>query len=289
MFYKISKNKNISLKLSKSQKENITQEEEENPLTTYYYLYSKVPVYNFFISKMEKTKLFYELVELFSTIYFDFNKMIIGNFSTTKCFYEFLEFKLKDFSYVDLNLNTGEHVDFIFFDLTMLDEWVIIPMCKKLKKNGHSVIKMKYSKKVLEIIYVLSTIFEKTIITRPHIITSCENIYVICQHYNNTYQEDLGEFILENLNNLSIYENIPCHFINYMNEIQVYIKQQILFHKKNGFYFLNDDEKIEKIKSKNILNCIKWCESFNIPYNNIKLNIFNDKVKDQRDFCEHVG
>jgi len=274
MFYKISKNKNIKLKISNTpnQKQESTESLDDS-FNTYYYIYSKLPIHDVFISKLDKPQMFYELVEVFSNIYFDFNKTF-GSFSND-CFYDFLQYKMPTFKHIEMG-DTSEKVDILFFHLTDINEWLIIPMCKKINKNGHFIVKLKYSKKVMEIIYVLTTIFEKTIITRPSIMTINDYIYIICQNYNNTYEYDLEEFILENLNQLDIRENIPCYFINYMNEVKAYITQQILYYKKSMFY-LNDEEKMEKIKYKNITYCIKWCETFNIPYNNV--NIFNDKFK----------
>jgi len=271
MFYKISKHKNINLKISDTHKKKREFVECLEDINTYYYIYSKIPNYNFFISKLDKPQMFYELVELFSTIYLDFKT--IGDFSNSKCFYDFIHFKFTSFNYLEMDLSSTEKIDLLFFDLTSGNEWSVIPMCKNINKNGHSVIKIKYSEQVLEIIYVLSTIFEKTIITRPNVMSANECIYLICQNYNNTYVNDLGEFVIENLENLSIYENIPCHFINYMNEISAHLKQQILYYKKNIFYI--DEEKTERMRTKNIMYCMKWCETFNIPYN--KINIFNDK------------
>jgi hypothetical protein len=105
-----------------------------------------------------------------------------------------------------------------------------------------------------------------------------EDYYVICQNFHNTYDYDLGKYIMKNIDK-NIYNGVPCHFINVVNEIFVLMHQRYLFHKKNTEYIkCLDICKLERLKNKNIYECIKWCQTYNIPYNTIKMNIFNDKI-----------
>ena len=86
--------------------------------------------------------------------------------------------------------------------------------------------------------------------------------------------------INNNLNILSLIDNeIPCYFLNKLNDINITLGQQqleSLYQIINILKNKNKEEKIENIKKNNIQKSIHWCEKYQIPFNKFldKNNIF---------------
>lgn len=282
MYYTFSKNKNVFFKKSDLPSTNLViTNSEDQELNTYYYIYTKLTNQNFSVSKLKKTQLFYELIELFSHIQFinNFKYINIGDFSNTDCFKQFAEYKITKFNYY---LNSFDNKPLLKFDLLFFNLcsdnylfYIIYLICNYQNKNGYTIIKM--NNKNIHFLYLLTSLFTKTIICRPAVMSNNEDYYIICQKFNNTYDYDIGQTVLENVDGITC--NIPYHFINYINEIFVMIKHQYVLFKKNEIFLKNlNEEKMENVKNKNIYNCIKWCEDHDIPCNPVKNNVFNDKL-----------
>lgn len=269
MLYTFFKNKNTIIHETKMPDIIILKKEDEE-LNTYYHIYSNVKNQNFSISKLNKTLKFYELIELFSNLHINnFKNIRIGDFSNTDCFKQFVEYKMSNCTY---SIDEGsDFFDLIFFDLYADPLHIIYTICKRQYKNGNTIIKL--NNKNLDLLYLLTTLFTKTIVCRPVVMSNgSEDYYIICQKYNNTYDYKIEDSISENS---GIACNIPIHFINYANEIFVLLKQQFMVYKKNIFFIkISNDEKKENTINKNIHDCVKWCESYDIPYNEVKINIF---------------
>ena len=234
------------------------------------------------ISKLNKSTIFYELIEILHHIKFH-NYKNICDFSSLGVFKELVDYKFSKCKYkhcLNIESFTPPKVDLFFFDAEITRRYlffIIYVLFNNQNNNGSCIIRMKT--KNIEFIYLLTTLFEKTNICKPDVMThDNESFYVICQNYNNTYDYDLGKYIIQNME-MNIYTGIPCYFINIMNEIFTLIRQKYLFHKKNVLFFKCLDLcKLERLKNKNICDCIKWCQTYDIPYNIVKINIFNDKI-----------
>jgi hypothetical protein len=204
--------------------------------------------------------------------------------------------------------NYGYDYDFIFFEanITTLDTYIIdlikiiMIIFKQMKNNGSCIIKIDtiFHKPVVDILYLLSSCFEKIYIIKPHTnnITTFEK-YIVCKYfilnenkskiYNNNY--NILDNYLVNLKDIKILSLIdsetPCYFINKINDINTIIGQQQLESLHNIINILNSrnkNDKIELIKKTNIQKCVIWCEKFKLPFNKFteKTNIFLSSVKE---------
>jgi hypothetical protein len=169
--------------------------------------------------------------------------------------------------------------------------------------GGTSIIKIDYifHKPIVDLIYLLSALFEKVYIIKPNTsnITTFEK-YIVCKNFNvinetkleiyksNYYK--LQSFIknLDNKNIVSIIDyEIPCYFVNKIDDINIIIGQQQLESLDQIMNILknkNKDEKIETMKKSNIQKSVSWCEKFKIPYNKFseKTNIFLPIIKEDK-------
>lgn len=230
------------------------------------FLYSNIYPYNFSISKLNEDVLFYEFFEVFQQISLE-NIFFIGNFSKNTCLINY-------FLYKKIPFECKTNCDLCFFDIDIEPVQIIKTISEIQNKNGTSIIKIGCSKKNIELLYFLTTIYENVLLFRPKIIID-ENLYIICQNYNNTYDINfIAGF------SMGIYKKIPLYFLNIINEYYSIIEQRFYYYKSQViFYSLHENNvKIKEIKNKNINNSIKWCEKYDIPFNNIKINMFSDKV-----------
>ena len=234
-------------------------------LEPYGFLYSNIYPYNFSISKLNQDCLFYEFFEIFQHISLE-NIFFIGNFSKNTSLINY-------FLYKKILFECSTKCDLCFFDLE--EPLQILKTISEVQtKNGTSIIKMKPSNKNTELVYFLTTIYENVTLFHPKIIID-EHIYIICQKYNNTYDVNFITGF-----NMGIYKKIPLYFLNIINEYYSIIEQRFYYYKSQViFYSLHEkNEKIKEIKNKNINNSIKWCETYGVPFHNIKINMFSDKI-----------
>ena len=119
------------------------------------------------------------------------------------------------------------------------------------ERNGSVVIRLKNTEKshVIELIYLLCSLYEKSYIIRPSVASlEDDSKYLVCHSPQNISFDVFDD-------SLALLESpIPCHFTNMMEEINVTISQQILQFKLKLVYFLinKNEEKMAKIKNKNI-------------------------------------
>jgi hypothetical protein len=198
---------------------------------------------------------------------------------------------------------TNDTFDFIFLDINNENDNInlyVINLIKTLiiihsyqSTHGISIIKINhmFHKQIVDILFLLSTYFENVFIIKPD---TCNIItfekYIVCKSfiYNDSNITEKIKLIniLHNYENdktkniISLIENeIPCYFINKLNEINIIIGQQQLEGCNQIINILknkNKEDKIENITKINIQKCINMCEKFKIPYNNLfeKNNIF---------------
>ena len=261
----------------------------------------------------ENSILFYELLEIINVLYlFDgFHSLNMNLFimsSDNRPIVNCISFFRK--GYIDTFISTSQY-DFIFYELNYKDyvfEFILclIKILKCQKVGGMSIIKIHnlFYKPIIDIIYILSSIYEKVYIIKPNTndITTFDK-YIVCKNFiiddvkkdiYKKYYFELAKFInayLQNNNNnnnninsnsniLSILNHeIPTYFINKINDVNIIIGQQQLEATDqiiNIFKNKSKNDKIESIKNNNIQKAIMWCEKNKIPYNNIseKVNIF---------------
>jgi hypothetical protein len=294
----------------------------------YEFIHSLVPGSNLSISKIKaKSFLFFELLEIFTTLHFKdlFNEPIRmlhftkNNDDIIKCFHIFND-KTTDLNNIThyetiqdntLELLKNDPFDFIFFEAKIdssYEEYVIslceilLVILKNQSFNGISIIKINHTfhKPVIDILYILSELYNKIYIIKPNISNiSTFDKYVVCQNFkvNDIHIKKLNYVklivFLKKLEKKTICSlldyNIPYLFYTKIDEINNIIGQQLLEAMDLTLNLLkNREDKIESVKKINIQKSILWCEKYNVSHNKVfeKSNIFlplNNKL--ENDIC----
>ena len=287
-------------------------------INPYEYIFSQVPGSKFSVSKLKQnSNMFYDLLEVLKTLnFFEIYKSTLiktlhltrNNNDTIECF-ELLRENYKDSitSYDEINDKTtqlicDEKFDFIFFeaDTNNLNEYVIslIRILMIIIRNqifgGSCIIKILhiFHKPIVDILYILSSLYDKTYILKPNSssITSFDR-YIVCKKcQNNDNRLNLLKYnylkldaFLKNKKNpnvISILDNeIPYYYTMKLDDMNIIVGQPQLESLDLIINILNNknkDEKIENIKKNNIQKSVAWCEKYKIPYNKFieKTNIF---------------
>lgn len=284
-------------------------------INPYEFIFSKVPGSKFSVSKLKpKTNIFYDLLEISSNLsIFDSFKItqpiqflhISPNYNDSiECFEMFRDNYPDNHLFLE-NLNIDDNLfnenkfDFIFYETNPSSYFVslvqiIIIILRSQKIYGTSIIKIEnvFHKPVVDILYFLSSLYEKVYICKPNtnnIVTF--DRYIVCKNFLHDEQSNnylklnylkLLIFLkkLENKNIVSILDiDIPYYFKNKIDDLNIIIGQQqlealdqIISIYKNK----NKNEKIESIKKGNIQKSVSWCEKYKIPCNKFteKTNIF---------------
>lgn len=281
----------------------------EKFINTHEYIFTKVPGSKFSVSKMKvASEEFYCLLEIMETLNLleDFenkkmNIMVHGSQheAITECI-DFLRENNKD-NY------TPEHfkhcVDLLYYELnnTTREKYITsaIDTLKNILecqgKDGMSIIKLNsiVDKPILDIIFLLTSLYEKIYIIKPHSSNTCNgDRYIVSKNFkfsleNIHYYLSEINFILTNRKDkyiLSIIkQDLPYYFLNKIEESNLIIGHQQLETMEQVINLLknrNKEDKIESLKKNNIQKCIQWCEKHKIPYNKFvdKVNIFLNAV-----------
>jgi hypothetical protein len=192
--------------------------------------------------------------------------------------------------------------DFLFFEANLeslhlyfisLIQFTMV-ILRNQNESGTCLIKVNniFHKPVVELLYLLSSLYEKVYILKPNSsnITTFDK-YIVCKnfqynpskarHYKLNYFRLL--IFLKKLDNQYIESlldfNVSYHFTIKLEDMNIIIGQQqidalnlIINLIKNK----NKEEKIENIKKSNIQKSVSWCEKYKIPFNKFaeKTNIF---------------
>ena len=295
----------------------------------YEYIFNKVPGSKYSVSKLKpRSNTFYDLLEIFVTLnIFDlYNDKLIKTLHISSICEDSNECiqMMRENNYDDVFLNFTDNTDEMYktissskFDFIFLNKpqtdinlyiikliEFIMTILRYQSIGGTSIIKIDYifHKPIVDLIYILSSLFEKVYIIKPNTnnITSFEK-YLVCKNFNmvddiklelhkSNYYKLQG--FIRNLNNRNIvsiidYE-IPCYFSNKIDDINIIIGQQQLESLDQIINILknkNKDEKIEVIKKCNIQKSVSWCEKMKIPYNKFseKTNIFLPIINENKD------
>ena len=301
----------------------ITFENLLKVINPYEYIFSKIPGYKYSVSKLKtKSNMFYDILEIFNTLnVLDsfFNKSIKSihiskNYADSNKCIDFLRENHNDenTNFEDItediyNTINDKRYDFIFYEIkntefenlnyyTLNIIQVLMILLKYQSSNGVCLIKINniFHKPIIDILYILCSIYEKVYIIKPNTsnIMSFDK-YIVCKNFTlnenkkevyKNYYFKLAQIIntyLQNNNNISsiIDSEIPLYFINKIDDTNIIIGQQQLESIDQIINILknkNKEDKIENIKKANIQKSVVWCEKFKIPHNKFseKVNIF---------------
>ena len=295
----------------------------------YEYVFFTVPGSKYSVSKLKpNTNDFYDLLEIFVTLnILDTynNKSIkslhfsLDNVDTIDCI-EMLRENYDDDVIINLNENDEEiyktinelKFDIMFFNKAHNDinSYIInfikfvMNILRYQEFGGTSIIKIDYifHKPIIDLLYILSSLFEKVYIIKPNTsnITTFEK-YIVCKNFNGSAETklelyknnyyNLSNFIknLDNNNITSIIDNdIQYYFINKIDDMNIILGHQQLESLNQIINILknkNKEEKIENIKKTSIQKAVTWCEKFKIPCNRFseKTNIFLPIIKEPKE------
>lgn len=284
-------------------------------INPYEFIFSKVPGSRFSVSKLKpKTNIFYDLLEISSNLNIfdtfkitqpiDFLHISPKYHDSIECFEMFRDNYPDNHLFLE-NYNLDDNIfneikfDFIFYETNPSSYFIslvqtIIIILRSQKVSGTAIIKIGevFHKPVIDILYLLSSLYEKVYICKPNtnnIVTF--DRYIVCKFFLHDEQSNnylkfnylkLLIFLkrLENKNIVSILDfDIPCYFKNKIDDLNIIIGQQqlealdqIITIYKNK----NKNDKIEGIKKGNIQKSVSWCEKYKIPCNKFteKINIF---------------
>lgn len=302
---------------------NLHKEIQKN-MHPFEYIYSKVPGMAFSVSKLKsKMPIFYDIFEIINTMnIFDcYDQSInIVCFSKEKehvinCIEIVREKYENDIyqSYEEINTSAIQKInnnsfDFIFYETKIDNQKVYIYSFIRIvlfilhyqNSNGTAIIKINetFERPIIELIYMITTFFEKTYIIKPNSsnITTFEK-YIVCKGFiinpiHKQYSQELFKILdqftsLTNEKIVSIFNNcdLPYYFLNKLDDLNIIIGQQQLETLNLWINILknkNRDDKIEMQKRTNIQRSINWCERFKIPCNRFpeRLNIFLPVITD---------
>jgi len=287
-------------------------------INPYEFIFSKVPGSKFSVSKLKpQTNLFYDFLEIVITlnIFESFKSQNINTLHISSNYEDTIEccemvrenycddtfFFKKNEEEIFRSL-TERNLDFIFIDTTdnncnrylinLIQAVMIILRCNA--KNANTIIKIEHTiyKPVIDILYLLCSLFDKVFIIKPNTtnITTFEK-YIVCKGFiyddtkNENYKINYYKLLvflkkLENKNIISIVNQpMPYYFLNKLDDINIILGQQQLEALDQIINILknkNKEDKLETIKKSNIQKAVCWCEKYKIPCNKFteKTNIF---------------
>jgi hypothetical protein len=146
------------------------------------------------------------------------------------------------------------------------------------KKSGMFVLKIFdiFTQITIELLYILSSLYEKCYIVKPHA-SRCANAekYIVCKNFklDNTYDliKKFSDFF-SYLDDKPIYKilniKLPYLYINKIEDINAILGQQQLENILSTLHILdnNKPDKLDTIKKNNILKCIQYCIKNKLPY-----------------------
>ena len=165
------------------------------------------------------------------------------------------------------------------------------------KRGGHFILKIfdSFTKSTVEILYLLTSFYNKVYIVKPHTSRYANSErYIVCKDFKyHSTQHLFNKFIhmLEQISDTDKYiENIltfslPYLFISKIEEINAVIGQQqieSIVNTLNLIHHKNRADKLDQLKSNNINKCINWCIKHKQLYHRViqPSNIFISSTSD---------
>jgi hypothetical protein len=208
---------------------------------------------------------------------------------------DYIYFELPDKVYLDTNK----------YILGLLKAIKFILMYQSF--NGCMILKIghTYYKPVIDILYIISSLYNKTYIIKPNTSNNIyDEKYLVCKTFTSTLQKKNN--YLDKINKMyticyreqheiniqSIVKNeINMYFLNKMEECNIIIGQQQIDVYDQMINLVKNKNKLEKIETTrkhNIQKCINWCDKYKLPYNKFadKINIFLPISAHDREFAK---
>uniref|UniRef100_A0A6C0HD93 Ribosomal RNA methyltransferase FtsJ domain-containing protein n=1 Tax=viral metagenome TaxID=1070528 RepID=A0A6C0HD93_9ZZZZ len=310
-------------------------------INPYEFIFSKVPGSKLSVSKLKPcSNLFYVLMEIINIFnlmdgFFGMNIRTLSYGCNSDSVIEFMNMLREDSKDVHLkshieieNLLYGPNedfqlstYDFLYYELSKKDYTInknyilgiIYILCNLFycqSGNGVAIIKIDniFFKPVIDVLYILSSVYEKVCVIKPivaDVVTNeryivCKNFIVNSQKSKLYYMYFINLVLLlktvkkdEEIVTLLKEDVVPYYFINKLEELNIIIgHQQLEFMEQliSLYKNKNREEKIESLKKTNIQKCIQWCEKFKIPYNKFtdKVNIFLNGDKSYGETVDNI-
>lgn len=218
------------------------------------------------------------------------NDLIVNeDFELSTIYEKYLNNKIEITNKIDLLVFEFKESDYLEQDKYIKNLIVVLLIVLKYQNNnGLTIIKISdiFYKPIIDILYIFSGLFKEVYLCKPiisNIIKSDK--FIVCNNFSQTNKDSLFNVLNYNLinNNSNIQSilnnNIPCIFINRIEEFNVIVGQQQLesnIQIINIFRNKNNDDKIEVLKRNHIQRCIQWCDKNKLPYNKFidKTNMF---------------
>jgi hypothetical protein len=289
----------------------------------YEFIYSKVPGSRFPVSKLKScSNVLYDLIEIMNTLNLqDVFKSQAMNFlhigknaedshdsidlmrdihdDDENFYFDEINTELKTtindrkFDYIFCDFETDIYDNLNLYVLHLIKFLMVV--LNNQADDGSCIIKINtnFNKPILDIMYILSSMYEKVYIIKP----TTSNVmtfekYIVCkkllsdektQLHNRDNYCRITQFLscfTRNKNFISLMEDdIPSFFINKVSDSNIIVGQQQIESLDQIINILksyNRYEKIEMIKKVNIQKSVSWCEKYGIPCNKFsdKINIF---------------
>ena len=254
-------------------------------------------------NEQAKIPSFYDFIEiiqlynLFNTNAHDYNILIVSkNFFNS---YELIDILHNFQKNVNINIFDdykkcwlNEDINIIFYELDHekykdVNTYIfgiinaVILIFQQQSNGGSAIIKIHHIiyKPILDLIYLLTSMYENVFIVKPYTSNILTNEkYIVCKGYIfNVNKKDLYNYYYSSLKNihlppgqniLSILENtIPYYFITQLNNINIVIVQnqlQIITNIINILKNKHNEDKLEMIRKINIQKSIKWYERYKL-------------------------
>jgi len=284
-----------------------------------YLLVSGIPGKNTFINKpVFSSVVYFDLVEIYNTHSVIDNRVAMNSLhigpnaeESKECLFSKRIIKYEDENHICLNeMNNitykqirGLRYNNIFYelnDVSNINSYVIqliqliMLVINNQNDNGSCVIKINYTfhKPVIDILFILSSMYGKVYITKPtssNIVTYEK--YIVCCDFDEETRElnksnytTLFHFLRKysrehNITQLLDYD-LPCSFMNKIDDINLIYGQQQLEFMNTIVSIMKHKNKVDRLEQAlklNIQKTLQWCVRNNVAYNreySEKTNLF---------------
>lgn len=230
-------------------------------------------------------------------LYFD--SCISYNFISTDAVNYFNTHYSRKFDLITFLAN--EELDDLKKTLPLLSEkdYIIVKIIYSLiiqKKGGTLIFSIPdlFDETYYELLYILSSCYNKVVITKPVLVENTNNRkIIICSNYNERYNEsellNFAHVIINNILTRKVNTNIthlldsmiPSFFLNKLREINIIMFQQTInatLSVINMKSSTNIREKLEKLNKKSLQKSVFWCVQNNFEYDTSVLEKYDSFI-----------